>query len=74
MIWYLLIALLAWPVNAGLLYADARMAFPGLCSCREDAGEAVALGLIFALVWPIGVFMIFCLTGFAEHGIWKWQR
>lgn len=40
---------------------------------RRDLGYSVALGSAYAAVWPIGVPIAFCITGFAEHG-WTISR
>jgi hypothetical protein len=38
---------------------------------RESVGCAVVMGLLYAVLWPIGIPLAWCMTGFAEHGWWR---
>ena len=51
----------------GMLLADFQNSFPTIAkeSCRRDK----AAGALIGVAGPLGLFMSFFLTGFAEHGI-----
>lgn len=68
MIIYLLVALLSWIMIALMLFHNSQAAF---IDPRSNAGIAMALGFIYAVIWPIGLPFVYCMTGFAEHGIWR---
>lgn len=72
---YVLIAVcIAWPLNVGMLFSDLQsIGGPEFRreQFREQLGVSLAAGTFFAVVWPIGVPLAWCVTGFAEHGIWR---
>lgn len=35
---------------------------------RDDAGWVIAYGILTGLVWPMGVPLVFLLSGFYQHG------
>ena len=56
---------------AGWVYAHDQRKYPTLAVShrREDAGAAVLMAFTFGLLaGPLTAFIIFCITGFAEHG------
>lgn len=70
---YLAVAAFAWWLNAGMLFAMAQSMWPKYAAQvrREDLGMSLFVGAMTAAVWPIGTPMIWCMTGFAEHGVWS---
>ena len=61
--------------NAGLLLANIQAKCPLIAqeSYREDLGVACLVGGWLAIALPIGVLVVLCVTGFAEHG-WRLTR
>lgn len=70
---YVLVALVCWPVITGMLFRDTQGRWPTVAAemRRQDLGTATMFGLFFAAVWPMGLPIMFCLTGFAEFGIFR---
>lgn len=73
---YILLGVGAWVLNAGMLFSAFQGEFPHDHKFnqrwrRQDAGMAIFLGGIDAVVWPVGTPVVFCMTGFAEYGIWR---
>lgn len=62
---------IAWPLLALMFFREEQGRFPHIASRdrREDAGFAIAIGACYALIWPIGLPLGWCLTGFAYFGI-----
>ncbi len=60
-------------VSACLVFAMAfsffRNEFKSLDDARQDAGMCVLFAAPTVLIWPLLLPMIFCLTGFAKHGM-----
>lgn len=65
---YIIGALLSWVANTGMFYADNLYQFGRSQSHRELLGQTIIMGVIFSPLWPVQVPIVFCLTGFAEHG------
>lgn len=65
--------LVAWYLNSGMLFSSAQGQFKMIAAKyrREDAGLAIVLGCVAAFIWPIGTPLAFCMTGFAEYGVWR---
>jgi hypothetical protein len=72
---YVLGAVISWPVIVGMLFHDLQ----GLAtddkqwrdkSFRQHLGISVMVGTLFSAMWPVGLPIAACSTGFAEHGIW----
>ena len=72
-LWYVVIAMLSWPVIVGMVFHDAQSIWSGSIYrheyWREDLGLAIAVGTVYAALWPIGLPLTYLLTGFAKHGI-----
>jgi hypothetical protein len=70
---YVVVGLIAWWFNAGMMFAQFQGVAPTLAKedRRENLGVAILLGGLFAFIWPIGVPITWLVTGFAEHGIWR---
>lgn len=67
---YLAGVLVTWPLNASAIYAAARRSEkPPETSLRQDAGMSIAGGLVVSALWPVFTFVLFCVTGFYEHGL-----
>ena len=68
---YALMAIGSWFLISGWEYADLSAHSPDLSveERRRDAGFASAHALL-AFAWPITVPLVYCVTGFAQHG-WK---
>lgn len=72
---YLLIAALSWPLTSGMIFSDVQSICTSGPGCselyrRKDIGFAIFTGAFMAAVWPIGLPATFCMSGFAEHGLW----
>lgn len=69
--------LIAWPLNTGMFFHESRALW--LSSGLPDDvieqrrlslfSNAVVLGGFYAVLWPLATPIAFCLTGFAEHGV-----
>ena len=72
LILYLIGAVLSWVCIAGWFFADVQGEYPYWAKkrARHDLGSSVALGFVFALSWPVGLPLTYCVTGFAQHG-WR---
>lgn len=69
--WYVAIAVLvAWPLNTGMFFHAVVATHPER-DARRTLGTAVVYGAAFSLAWPIQVPMAYCLTGFAEDGVFE---
>jgi hypothetical protein len=70
---YVVGALVSWYLAAGMLFSQAQAKFLESANenFREDAGMAIVVGFFAAVAWPLGLPIMYCFTGFAEHGIWK---
>lgn len=83
-IYYALGALISLPLMSGTVYTNFQWGH-GFASIRfhreecqyaararrSDAGQAILLGCMAAPLWPVMLIIIYLLTGFAEHGIWR---
>lgn len=61
-------------VLAGLmLFRHAQGSFPEIAeeTRRSDMGLSCLFGLASGMIWPLLLPAVFCLTGFAEHGIFR---
>jgi len=69
---YLIGAVLSWICITGWLFADQQGDYPtfGNKQARYDLGNSTALGFFYALFWPLGLPLAYCVTGFAQHG-WR---
>lgn len=70
---YACCALVSWYYIAGMYFAEEQGSFPSIAReiRRSTYGVSVAIGFLYALLWPVGLPLAWCLTGFAEHGIWR---
>lgn len=72
---YFVIAIgVAWPLNTAIVFHDFQSISTGVRiqqNQRMDLGVAMWVGFVSAVIWPIGVPMVFCVSGFAAHGIWS---
>ena len=68
---YVVGALIAWVLNTGMIYADVERDEGGFLPsrARQELGLAVVIGGMGAVVWPIATPTIWCVTGFAYHGL-----
>ena len=41
-------------------------------TAKRSIGDALLFGFMFALLGPIGLFIVFCLTNFFQYGF-KWK-
>lgn len=68
----LILYLISYPIcsfiNYGMLNAQIHAEYNRLYS-RQEAGNQVLLGCIFGLLSLFGLFLVFCTTGFMEHGL-----
>ena len=55
---------------AGMFFAYFTGKWPEHAESREELGYAIFIGLLGALSGPIGVLVVFLISGFAEYG-WK---
>lgn len=62
-LFYMMCALL----NFGMLYAN--MPSHDALSPREHLGMILLFSLAIGLSGPLGLFWVFCMTGFAEEGL-----
>jgi hypothetical protein len=62
--------LMCWLLNVGMILAQTRQESPLLWPKvrRSDMGYAT----VISVFGPIATLVIFCITGFAEHG-WRWR-
>jgi hypothetical protein len=72
---YPIIALLAWLLNTGWLFADGQNPDHFHLETRQrnvrhNSAMAIAIGGAFATIWPIGVPLAYLASGYAEGG-WK---
>ena len=72
---YIVCALVSWTLMQGWEYADVHAQFPHQTSQEdaEDRGFCAAHSAL-AVVWPISLPLVFCITGFGHsgwHPIWK---
>ena len=78
MLWYFLIAVLAWPIIGGMLFHDMQSSYCRQESrveyYRSDIGLSIVVGFLFASIWPLGLSATYCLTGFAQHGVFKYKE
>ena len=73
---YVIGCLVSWYLAAGMFFAEEQGSFPIIADKRrrEQLGFAVALGFLSSLFWPLTLPMAWCLTGFAQHGVWRVKR
>lgn len=60
--------LTCWIVDIGLILAHDRGSHPSLFNYREDLGWAMAIGLLYSVIGPIGTFVLLMVTGFGQYG------
>lgn len=58
--------------GAGMLFSMMQYGFPGMAreQRRQDASFAIFIGLFGPIALVIGFF----LSGFAEHGVWRYPE
>jgi len=72
--WYFLVApivslfIMCWGIITCAIYAEKINEYDHT-EPRDTLGQAVIIGLLLACLGPLGVFMIFCFTGFFKHGL-----
>ena len=66
-------ALVSWYVIAGMYFAEEQGSFPSIARDipRSSYGYSVVIGCLYALMWPVGLPLAWCLTGFAQYGMWR---
>lgn len=64
-LFYMVCNIAAWPLLIFMLYRNFRF-HDSLMSKREDFGFALLLGSVASIIWPFGLFLIICITGFGE--------
>ena len=75
---YVFVGLISWCLVAGMFFSSQQAIAAKYCGRlgvlkdrRSNAGLSIALGTLFGAAWPIGLPLAWCLTGFAEHGVWR---
>lgn len=73
---YVIIAILiAWPLNTGMFFHNSQSHLNGYhraeMMSREHLGIAIVQGAFFSIAWPVQVPIAFCMTGFAQHGVFS---
>lgn len=71
---YLAGALISWFLIAGMLFSDYQAVWDPSQAAkyrRQDAGASIVIGAFASVAWPAGLPAMYCMTGFAEHGIWR---
>jgi len=71
-LYFIIAACIAFPLNTAMLFSDVQSigsTYDAEHDRSSDAGISVLLGLFFSSFWPVGMIIVFCVTGFAQHGI-----
>lgn len=73
---YVGVAVVAYLLITGMLFHDVQHIWrddpAGMArERREHLGTSMLFAMVFASVWPFGLIVVFLLTGFAEHGVWR---
>jgi hypothetical protein len=68
---YAAMALVSWPLISGMVYSDMMYRYYTVTTARREIGNAIALGGLASVVWPLALPGVFLISGFAEHGIWN---
>lgn len=82
---YVVGALVSWPLCSGMFYHDVQAIslrhYDGVHelkwaaeSRRQNLGFAVVIGAFYAVVWPVALPAAWCLSGFAEHGVFSQSK
>lgn len=71
---YILCGLLSWSIVTPMMFHNLQgghSKFERKISYRSNLGFTMIWGFVFGgLLWPIGLPTSYCVTGFAEFGIW----
>ena len=69
---YLVCLLVTWYVAAGLVFANLQGVWPEKAAKyqRVDFACAIIVGLLFALVWPVGFPIVWAISRQGKHGFW----
>lgn len=70
----LIVAILVFVISTflsyGLFHAHIKGEFP--CQLKKNKGYILMFSVVCGVLGPIGLFIAFCCTNCAEHGIsWK---
>ena len=70
MIWLVIGYLVCAFICYGMLFSYAQKRFPSIAKewHRRDLCNSLLCGLMFGSFGPIGVAIVFLITGFAQHG------
>lgn len=74
MITYIIVGVVLWPALFGMVYHDLCATDRRPENRRENAGMAVIFATMGSLFWPVAFFFVFCMTGFAQHGIVRFKE
>lgn len=59
---------------AGMFYSEIQFFYsPDIANRdrRKDIRSALFVGIVEAIIWPVGLVLCLFLSGFAKHGIWR---
>ncbi len=68
----------AWPIMTGMGTQWYQSVYHDSEACRQkefrqSLGISVFFMFLLSPAWPITLLAIFCITGFAEHGVWRYK-